>query len=300
MKKLILKLLACAVTALCALPGVSQAQSAATKYPIVLVHGLYGYGSSLLGDYFYGVPANLKKNGATVLVAVVPAINSNEVRGEALLKQLKQWQATYGYTKFNLIGHSQGSPTSRYVAGVEPSLVASVTSVGGVNGGTPVADTGLAIGYSIIGNPLGSLIQLLTGNNGSSPDTKAALTSLSTAGAAAFSKKFPAGMPTTNCGSGAATVNGINYYSASGTSIFTNVLDVSDAIIGAVSISFLGAASDGLVGRCATHLGTVLKDNYSWNHLDEVNQALGLRGLFSEDPVAFYRTQANRLKNAGL
>jgi triacylglycerol lipase len=44
----------------------------------------------------------------------------------------------------------------------------------------------------------------------------------------------------------------------------------------------------------------VLKDNYAWNHLDEVNQGFGLRGLFSQDPVAFYRSQANRLKAAGL
>ena len=37
-----------------------------------------------------------------------------------------------------------------------------------------------------------------------------------------------------------------------------------------------------------------------WNHLDEVNQMLGLRGLFSSNPVSVYRAHANRLKNAGL
>ena len=44
----------------------------------------------------------------------------------------------------------------------------------------------------------------------------------------------------------------------------------------------------------------MLRDDYPWNHLDEVNQTFGLRGWFTPDPVAFYRTQANRLKNAGL
>jgi triacylglycerol lipase len=34
------------------------------------------------------------------------------------------------------------------------------------------------------------------------------------------------------------------------------------------------------------------------NHMDAVNQAIGLRGLF--DPVALYRQHANRLKLAGV
>jgi len=44
----------------------------------------------------------------------------------------------------------------------------------------------------------------------------------------------------------------------------------------------------------------VIRDDYGWNHLDEVNQLLGLRGVFSSDPVAVYRDQANRLKGMGL
>jgi triacylglycerol lipase len=299
MKKTTMKILACAVLALAAVPGISQAQSTQTKYPVVMVHGLYGYGSSLTGDYFYGVISDLKKNGATVLVPVVPAVNSNEVRGESLLKQLKQWQATYGYTKFNLIGHSQGGPTARYITGVAPSMVASVTTVGGVNAGTPVADAGLAMGAGIWGGSLALLVELMAGNV-SATDMNAALTALSTKGAAAYNKKFPAGLPTSSCGNGPASVNGMAFYSASGTSINTNTLDTGDYLIDLVAIDFAGAASDGLVGKCASHFGTVLKDNYKWNHLDEVNQLSGLRGLLSEDPVAFYRSHANRLKNAGL
>jgi triacylglycerol esterase/lipase EstA (alpha/beta hydrolase family) len=36
------------------------------------------------------------------------------------------------------------------------------------------------------------------------------------------------------------------------------------------------------------------------NHLDEVNQLVGLRDWFSADPVTLYRQHANRLKNLGL
>ncbi|MGE4360257.1 MAG: triacylglycerol lipase, partial [Lysobacteraceae bacterium] len=80
----------------------------------------------------------------------------------------------------------------------------------------------------------------------------------------------------------------------------TNLFDPSDAMMVAGGLFFGGEANDGLVGRCSSHLGVVLRDNYGWNHLDEVNQMFGLRGLFTSDPKAVIRSHANRLKNAGL
>jgi triacylglycerol lipase len=44
----------------------------------------------------------------------------------------------------------------------------------------------------------------------------------------------------------------------------------------------------------------VIRDDYGWNHGDEVNQFLGLRGLFASNPSSVYRAHANRLKNLGL
>jgi triacylglycerol lipase len=70
-----------------------------------------------------------------------------------------------------------------------------------------------------------------------------------------------------------------------------------------VSAAFIGKAdseNDGLVGRCSSHLGKVIRDNYRMNHLDEVNQVIGLTSIFETDPVVVYRNHANRLKNAGL
>ena len=57
---------------------------------------------------------------------------------------------------------------------------------------------------------------------------------------------------------------------------------------------------DGLVGKCSAHLVQVIRDDYSMNHLDEVNQLFGLTGLFSTNPKTVFRTHANRLKNDGL
>ena len=66
------------------------------------------------------------------------------------------------------------------------------------------------------------------------------------------------------------------------------------------SLAFGGEPNDGLVSSCSSHLGYVIKDNYWQNHLDEVNQVLGLVSLFETSPVTLFRQQANRLKNAGL
>ena len=66
------------------------------------------------------------------------------------------------------------------------------------------------------------------------------------------------------------------------------------------SLAFLGAKNDGLVSSCSSRLGKVIRDDYAINHLDEVNQTVGLTNLFETSPVTLFRQQANRLKNAGL
>ncbi|MBZ8143814.1 lipase, partial [Rubrivivax gelatinosus] len=209
---------------------------------------------------------------------------------------------------FNLVGHSHGGPTARYVAAVAPELVASVTTVGSPHTGSPVADgiqalaeaTGLTGLVAAIVDALGVVISWISGASQLPQDALGSLTSLNSAGAAAFNTRFPQGAPTTSCGQGPASVNGVRYYSAGGTSVVTNILDPGDAFLALGAAFFGGQANDGLVGRCSSHWGMVLRDDYGWNHLDEVNQALGLRNLFASDPVAFYRSQANRLKQAGL
>ncbi len=121
---------------------------------------------------------------------------------------------------------------------------------------------------------------------------------LTTRGAAEFNQRFPDGVPTTACGTGTELVNGVRYYSWSGTGVLTNVLDPFDYALAATSL-LIPSENDGLVPRCSSHLGTVIRDNYAFNHLDEVNQVLGLVG-FLQNPVTPYRIQANRLKNQGL
>ncbi|PTU73634.1 triacylglycerol lipase [Pseudomonas mangrovi] len=279
-----------------------------TKYPVVLTHGMLGFDSILGIDYWFGIPQALRRDGATVYITQVSQLNTSETRGEELLEQVEEIVAISGKGKVNLIGHSHGGPTIRYVAAVRPDLIASVTSVGAPHKGSDAADflrqvppgsAGEALLAGIV-NGMGALIHFLSGSPSTNPQNSlGSLESLNSEGAARFNAKYPQGLPTTACGEGAYSVNGVRYYSWSGTSPLTNLLDPSDALMGASSLTFSGP-NDGLVGRCSSRLGMVIRDNYRMNHLDEVNQTFGLTSLFETDPVSVYRQQANRLKNAGL
>ena len=279
-----------------------------TKYPIVLTHGMLGFDSILGVDYWYGIPSALRRDGAQVYITEVSQLDTSEARGEQLLRQVEEIAAISGKGKVNLVGHSHGGPTIRYVAAIRPDLVASVTSVGAPHKGSDTADfirqvppgsAGEALLAGIV-NGLGAMINFLSGSSSTTPQNAlGSLESLNSEGAARFNAKFPQGLPTTACGEGAYKVNGVSYYSWSGTSPLTNVLDPSDLLMGVSSLTFKDA-NDGLVGRCSSRLGMVIRDNYRMNHLDEVNQFIGLTSLFETSPVTVYRQQANRLKNAGL
>jgi len=285
-----------------------------TKYPIVLAHGMAGFDNIGPLDYWYQIPNELRKDGAKVFVTQVSSFESSEVRGEQLLRQVEEILAITGAAKVNLIGHSHGNQSIRYVAGVIPHRIASATSVGGPTKGAPAADLILqASQLPVIGDPATDLLTSVVNGFGwligvgageqLPQDSYAGLQSLTTAGATAFNAKFPAGVPTTACGEGAYSVNGVRYFSWSGTGTLTNLLDPSAYAMAGVGLSFVGKAdsqNDGLVGRCSSRLGKVIRDNYYMDHLDEVNQILGLVSIFEANPKSVFRQHANRLKNAGL
>lgn len=278
-----------------------------TKHPIVLVHGMVAVGHDFMWPL---IPQSLRLGGAEVYMVDVSSFNSSEMRGEQAARQIEEILAISGAQKVNLIGHSHGSHTSRYVASVYPEYIASVTSFAGPNWGTPVADLVaraedgspdlLVQTVSGAVNQIGPLFAATLGTAGNPQDSLAGLHSLTTEGALAFNVLYPEGMPEEYCGEGDEVAsNGVHYYSMSGASVLTNPWDLSDPLLALTSLAFLGEASDGMVSTCSSHLGVTIRDNYYMNHVDEVNHLLGLRGLFG-DPIAVYRQQANRLKKKGL
>ncbi|MEC7120721.1 MAG: triacylglycerol lipase [Pseudomonadota bacterium] len=303
----------CATDSGCVVAGNINTNSnyAKTKHPIVLAHGMAAFNSIGPISSWYGIPEDLTKNGATVYSTKVSSFESSEVRGEQLLQQVELISTLTPTGKVNLIGHSHGGQSVRYILGTAPQYVASVTALGSPHKGTPVADlvstladapvtSALAPLVASVVNGLGLLTSLASGGGDYGQDSLAGLVSLTTAGSAAFNQNFPAGLPDTACGTGQTDINGIKLYSWSGTGTLTNFVDASDAAMLATSLAFLGEANDGLVGRCSSRFGQVIRDNYRMNHLDEVNHLFGLVSLFETNPKSVFRQHANRLKNANL
>jgi triacylglycerol lipase len=279
------------------------------EYPVVLVHGLFGFDNLLGVDYFYRIPSAIQQEGGNVYVAEVSSAHNSELRGEQLLEQVALVRAITGKDKVNLIGHSQGAQTIRYVASVKPEWVASVTSIGGVNWGSRFADVvrGSVDRGSFseqflasLANGLAGLIDLLSGKATAPKDALEALGALTTEGTVAFNQKYPEGVPSTYCGQGDMLAdNDVYYFSWSGAKAWTNVFDPADNALALFSQVF-DEKGDGLVSSCSSNLGYVIGNDFKMNHLDQVNQTIGIHHLFETDPVTLYRQHIRRLKALSL
>ncbi|MDO7898103.1 esterase/lipase family protein [Pseudomonas citrulli] len=296
-----------------------MSQRCATRYPLVLVPGMLGFIRLVLYPYWYGIVSALRREGAVVVAVKVSPLHSSQVRGEQLLARIDEILRQTGAQKVNLIGHSQGSLTARYAAAKRPDLVASVTSVAGPNHGSELADY-LQRHYpadSAKGHLLSALLRLVnalmsvldTAYHGPRlpVDIQASHDSLTTAGVARFNQLYPQGLPSTWGGHGPEEVDGVRYYSWSGTlqpgktDRGRNLFDGTHRSCRLFARTFVREAGqcDGMVGRYSSHLGTVIRDDYPLDHFDIVNQSLGLVGKGAE-PIRLFVEHAERLKAAGV
>jgi triacylglycerol lipase len=280
-----------------------------TKYPIVLVHGFLGFEQLVGVDYWYKIPETLQQDGAEVFIATVSNTNYPEVRGEQLIEQIEEVLAITGAEKVNLIGHSHGGPTTRYAGSVRPDIVASVSSISGVNKGTVVADTLMdwsdnsevfGDAFEVFISGISQFISFASGSDLPLAPVES-VRSMTTEASVVFNAAHPGGIPDSECGEGDYEYNGVRYYSWAGAKPLTNILDPLEPITIAFSQFFPeGVANDGFVDPCTSNLGMVIRNDFAMTHLDKVNQMLGLHAINETDPLTVFRTHANRLKNAGL
>ncbi|CAI8737130.1 Triacylglycerol lipase [Pseudomonas sp. IT-P74] len=291
-------------------------RNASTCYPILLVHGLFGFERIGKFELFHDIRQALRNAGARVFVPHLSAVHDNEVRGDQLLAQIERVLEGTGARKVNLIGHSQGALTARYAAAIAPHSVASVTSVSGPNHGSELADflrKALTPGdlpehvAETVVTLFADFLATLSDHQYQPRSAIAALNALTTEGVRAFNDKYPQGLPTTWGGKGCEQVNGVRYYSWSGV-LLPNVLeeglyalDPLNAFCRALSGYFVTESeqNDGLVGRFSSHLGTVIRSDYALDHLDTIGQPAGQLRT-GVDPVELYVQHARRLKDAGL
>ncbi|MCH5195768.1 MAG: alpha/beta hydrolase [Oscillospiraceae bacterium] len=101
-----------------------------TKYPVLMVHGVFFRDSKLL-NYWGRIPAELEKNGATVYYGEQQSALSVEESSKELADKIKDIAAKTGCGKVNIIAHSKGGLDARYAISMLgcDKYVASLTTV---------------------------------------------------------------------------------------------------------------------------------------------------------------------------
>ena len=87
--------------------------NAASRYPIVFIHGMGGFENLGPLDYYYGIPALLRENGYGAHVTVTDPFNTSEVRTDQLRPQIDRILGCTCRPKLNLIAHTQGGIDAR-------------------------------------------------------------------------------------------------------------------------------------------------------------------------------------------
>lgn len=118
----------------------------ATKYPILLVHGVCFRDSKVL-SYWGRIPRELEANGARVFYGNHRSAAAISVCAEELLARIHEILRETGAEKVNIIAHSKGGLDCRYAIaklGAAP-FVASFTTVNSPHRGCHYADTLLTV-----------------------------------------------------------------------------------------------------------------------------------------------------------
>lgn len=114
----------------------------ATKYPILLVHGV-GWRDLKLHNAWGRIPKYLKLHGASVFHGEQEAWGTIESNGEHLAERIEQVLELSGAEKLNIIAHSRGGIDSRYTISSlgMGDRVASLTTMNTPHHGVRFADT---------------------------------------------------------------------------------------------------------------------------------------------------------------
>ena len=107
-----------------------QNQICKTKYPIVMIHGVF-FRDFKHFNYWGRIPAELEKNGAQIFYGNHESASPVDKSGEELAQRIKTILKETGAEKINIIAHSKGGLDCRYMiskCGME-NYVASLTTI---------------------------------------------------------------------------------------------------------------------------------------------------------------------------
>lgn len=112
-----------------------------TKYPILMVHGVF-FRDFRYFNYWGRIPAALERNGAAIFYGNHQSAASVEDSGQELKARIQEILRTTGCEKVNIIAHSKGGLDCRYAISMLDAApyVASLTTINTPHRGCEFAD----------------------------------------------------------------------------------------------------------------------------------------------------------------
>lgn len=119
----------------------SMLQLCNTKYPILMVHGVF-FRDSTCFNYWGRIPEELEKNGARIFYGNHQSAASVANSGQELAQRIRQVLEETGAPKVNIIAHSKGGLDCRYAISMlgMDEYVASLTTINTPHRGCEFAD----------------------------------------------------------------------------------------------------------------------------------------------------------------
>ena len=179
-----------------------------TKYPILMVHGVFFRDSGLF-NYWGRIPADLEQNGATIFYGNQESAASVDECGKQIAAKIKEIVEQTGCEKVNIIAHSKGGLDSRAaitLCGAAP-YVASLTTVNSPHYGCQFADYLLTKAPDALRESIASKYNaVLTKVGDKNPDFLSAVSGLTDTSCKTFNERCP-------------NVPGVYYQSVGSTSV---------------------------------------------------------------------------------
>ena len=241
-----------------------ESQVCATKYPILLVHGL-GFRDWRYFNYWGRIPKELIKNGAKLYYGNQEACATVAVNAEEIRKRVLEITEETGCGKINIIAHSKGGLDSRYAIaklGIDDK-VATLTTVGTPHRGSQVTDLANKLPDSFYRKVAGFMDRRFKGFGDVSPDFYTACHQFNSDYAKRFNEEVP---------------DSDKVYYQSYASAMKNALS-----FGLLSFTYL------LLKKFGRNDGLVTVESAKWGNFKGVYESKGVRGISHGDTIDLAR-----------
>lgn len=270
---------------------------AATRHPVVLMHGFMGNGATGPLGYWSDIPDVLAARGTAATVLATSPADSPFARARLVEKALLAAADASPTGRVNVIAHSMGGLDARVLAThlAHADRIASITTLATPHRGSPIADVAMRLLDGGCARALLPTADAVIGALFAAPDPQhllAGVRALQPATAERFNETVPDDPRTTYLSVVAKT-----------TFSLTRAIDGADLVDAPLLPTYavmadLGLENDGLVPVGSQRWGEVLGE-VNADHQNLVGQPLGLTGL-QFDHRHFFAWVASKLEERGL